>query len=211
MSHTTYAAIVTDFWSSPHFQGSPSVPQSRCPVCRTSIDDQAIAGVCVADLTAPQEEVSNVQRVLPAVPFQAPHKMMHPAVGFLTCHYACGDPVSSSQLLHHLPATFLFPHHTSLGTASTISQLPLKGSKVNLMASGLPHDCPCNPITTPPSLASSLVVKSWMEVTGMFMTLMTSESVSLLSRDTPVTFTGLQDLQEAGRQFCSIQLSSQCW
>lgn len=97
-------------------QGSPSVPQPRCPVCCTSVDDQAIAGVCVADLAATQEEVPDVQRVLPAVPLQAPHEMMHPAVGFLASHCTCGDPVSSSHITDlalvvgmHLPATFLRP------------------------------------------------------------------------------------------------------
>lgn len=46
----------------------------------------------------------------------------------------------------------------------------------------------------------------------LFMPPMTSVSVSLSSRDTPVTFTGLQreNLQEAGTQFCSMQLSGQC-
>lgn len=59
---------------------------------RTSIDDYPVAGVRVPDPAATQKHVAAVQGVLPAVPLQAPHKVVHPAVGLLTHHLACRQP-----------------------------------------------------------------------------------------------------------------------
>lgn len=56
----------------------------------TSIDDQSIAGVCVSNLAATQEDIATVQGIFLALPLQAPHKVVHLTVGFLTHHRAYG-------------------------------------------------------------------------------------------------------------------------
>ena len=79
----------------------PGAPESSC----TGIDDQSIAGVCVPDLAASQEDVATIQGVFLALPLQAPDEVVHSAVGFLTHHLPCGQPsvqgaTSMVQLSH---------------------------------------------------------------------------------------------------------------
>lgn len=79
----------------------PGAPESSC----TGIDDQSIAGVCVPDLAASQEDVATIQGVFLALPLQAPNEVVHSAVGFLTHHLPCGQPsvqgaTSMVQLSH---------------------------------------------------------------------------------------------------------------
>jgi hypothetical protein len=42
------------------------------------------------DPAATQEQVTNAQGIFSAVPLQAPHKVVHLAVGLLTYYCACG-------------------------------------------------------------------------------------------------------------------------
>lgn len=79
----------------------PGAPESSC----TGINDQSIAGVCVPDLAASQEDVTTIQWVFLALPLQAPDEVVHSAVGFLTHHLPCGQPgvqgaTSMVQLSH---------------------------------------------------------------------------------------------------------------